>query len=62
MSGLNVDDTVTVVEVLVLLLGIVITWAVYYGSDRAELPGEATIPEPGVPDESGVDTRGRTLS
>lgn len=62
MSGLSVDDTVTVVEILTLLLGIAITWAVYYGSDRAELPGEALVPEPGVPDESGVDTRGRTLS
>jgi hypothetical protein len=48
--------------VLVIVLGIVITWAVYYGSDRAELPGEAKIPDPSLPDESGVDTRGRTLT
>ena len=59
---LSIDDTLTVVEVLVLLLGVAVTWMVYYGSDRAELPGEATIPDPTIPDESGVDTRGRTLN
>ncbi len=32
---LSVDDTVTVVEILVLLLGIAITWVVYYGSENA---------------------------
>lgn len=62
MSGLSPDDTVTVVEILVLLLGIAVTWAVYFRSDRAELPGEAAIPDGSIPDESGVDTRGRTLS
>jgi hypothetical protein len=59
---LSIDDTVTVAEVLVLLLGIAITWAVYYGSDNAELPGDAQIPDPTIPDESGVDTRGRSLN
>lgn len=59
---LSIDDTITVVEVLVLLLGIAITWAVYYGSDKAELPGEAMIPDPTIPDESGVETTGRTLN
>ncbi len=59
---LSIDDTVTVVEVLVLLLGIAITWAVYYGSDNAELPGEARIPDPTIADESGVETSGRTLN
>ena len=61
MSALSVDDTVTLVEILTVLAGIAITWAVYYGSERAELPGEAMIPDPSIPDESGVDTRGRTL-
>jgi len=59
---LSIDDTITVVEILVILLGIAITWAAFYGSDRAELPGEAMIPDPTLPDESGVDTRGRTLN
>lgn len=62
MSALSLDDMVTLTEVLCLLIGIAITWAVFYGSDKAELPGDAAVPEPGIPDESGVDTRGRTLS
>jgi hypothetical protein len=62
VSVLGVDDTVTLVEILVILLGVAITWAVYYGSDRAELPGDALVPDPTIPDESGVDTRGRTLN
>ncbi len=62
MSALSIDDTITVVELLTMLLGIAITWAVFYGSDKAELPGEARIPEPSIPDESGVDTSGRTLT
>ena len=61
MSALSIDQEVTLVEVLVLLLGIAITWAVYYGSERAELPGEAPVPEPSVSDDLRVDTRGRTL-
>lgn len=44
-----------------ILLGIAITWAVYYGSENAELPGEAAIPEPLVRDDMVIDTRGRTL-
>lgn len=62
MSGLTIDQTLTVVEVLTILLGIAVTWAVFYGSDKAELPGEARLPDPTIPDESGVDTRGRTLN
>lgn len=58
---LDPDQIVTLTEILVILLGIAITWAVYFGSDRAELPGEATIPEPGEPDDAKPDTRGRTL-
>jgi hypothetical protein len=62
MSALTTDQIITLTEMLTLLIGIVITWAVYYGSERAELPGEAQIPDPSLPDESGVDTRGRTLT
>ncbi len=61
MSILSVDQQVTLVEILVLLLGIGITWAIYYGSERAELPGEARVPDPSVPDEIVPDIRGRTL-
>jgi hypothetical protein len=62
MSGLPPDQIVTLVEVLVILMGIGITWAVYHGSERAELPGEAEIPAPGEVDDAVPDTRGRTLS
>lgn len=61
VSALSIDQEVTLVELLVLLLGIAITWAVYYGSERAELPGEATNPDPSMTDDLVVDTRGRTL-
>ncbi len=61
MSALSIDQQITLVEVLVILLGIGITWAVYYGSETAELPGEATVPDPSVPDEIAPDIRGRTL-
>ena len=62
MSALSIDDMVTLTEILSILIGIAITWAVFYGSDKAELPGEATIPDPAIPDESGVDTRGRSFT
>jgi len=61
MTTLSADQIVTMTEVLVILLGIVITWAVYHGSEKAELPGESTEPEPGEPDDARPDTRGRTL-
>ena len=61
MSVLGPDQIVTMTEILVILMGIGVTWAVYYGSDRAELPGEATIPPPDEPDDARPDTRGRTL-
>ena len=61
MSVLSTDQLVTLTEVLVLLLGVAITWAVYYGSERAELPGEARIPDPSSADDLVVDTRGRSL-
>jgi hypothetical protein len=59
--SLSPDQIVTMTEILVTLMGIGITWAVYHGSDKAELPGEAQIPEPGEPDDAKPDTTGRTL-
>lgn len=61
MTGLSIDDQVTLVEILAILVGIAITWAIYYGSDRAELPGEAQVPEPGIADEIQPDVRGRSF-
>jgi len=61
MSTFTPDQLVTLTEILVIILGIAITWAVYHGSENAELPGEATEPEPGEPDDAKPDTRGRTL-
>ena len=61
MSALSVDQIVSLTEMLVILMGIGIIWAVYYGSDRAELPGEAPIPDPSEVDDSVPDTRGRSL-
>ena len=37
--SLSPDQIVTLTEILVILMGIGITYAVYYGSDQAELPG-----------------------
>lgn len=59
--SLSADQIVTLTEILVVLMGIGITWAVYHGSDRAELPGEATIPDPHQADDALPDTSGRTL-
>ena len=61
MSALSANQIVTLTEVLVILMGIGITWAVYHGSERAELPGDATIPDPHEADDAKPDTRGRTL-
>jgi hypothetical protein len=61
MSAFTTDQLVTMAEVLAILAGIAITWAVYYGSERAELPGEAKIPDPSQTDDMRSDTRGRTL-
>lgn len=60
-SPLTDDQLMTLVEVLSILAGIAITWAIYYGSEQAELPGEARIPEGSTPDDLVVDTRGRTI-
>jgi len=61
MSALSPDQIVTMTEILVLLMGIGITWAVYRGSENAELPGDARIPDPDQSDDAVPDTRGRTL-
>jgi len=62
MSTLTPDQVVDLTEVLVVLMGIGISWVVYHGSENAELPGDAPIPEPGEADDAMPDTRGRTLS
>lgn len=59
--SLSPDEIVEMTEILVILMGIGITWLVYRGSDRAELPGDAREPEPGEADDATPDTRGRTL-
>ncbi len=61
MSALSPDQVVSLTEILVLLMGIGITWAVYYGSEHAELPGESSVPDPTLADDSRPDTRGRSL-
>lgn len=61
MSVLSATQIVTMTEILVILMGVGITWAVYYGSDRSELPGEATIPDPHEADDAKPDTTGRSL-
>ena len=61
MTTLSPDQVVTLTEILVVLMGIAITWAVYYGSENAELPGDARIPAPGQSDDARPDTRGRSL-
>jgi hypothetical protein len=62
MSQLSPDQIVTLTEILVILMGIGIIWAVYHGSDRAELPGTATVPPPGEVDDATPDTSGRSLT
>ncbi len=60
-GGLSTSEIITLTQILAILAGIGILWAVYYGSDRAELPGTATIPDPSEVDDTLPDTRGRTL-
>ncbi len=59
--SLSIDDQITLVEILVMLLGVGITWAAFYNSDRAELPGTAPIPDPAEPDDYHYPVEGRTL-
>jgi hypothetical protein len=61
MSGLSPDQIVTLTEILMVLMGIGIVWAVYHGSENAELPGDARIPDPAQADDTTPDMRGRTL-
>jgi hypothetical protein len=61
VTTLTTDQVITLTEILVILLGIGIAWAVYHGSDQAELPGEAREPTPALPDDTMPDLRGRTL-
>ena len=61
MSVLSADQIVDLSEVLAIVVGIAITWAVYHGSEHAELPGEATVPAPGEADDATPETAGRTL-
>jgi cbb3-type cytochrome oxidase subunit 3 len=61
MSQLSPNQITQLAEVLSILMGIAIVWLVYHRSDRAELPGEATIPEPGEADDAVPETTGRTL-
>lgn len=62
MSVLSPDQIVTLSEVLAIILGVAIVWAVYHDSDRAELPGDATVPPSGEVDDAVPETGGRTLS
>ncbi len=61
MSTLTPDEIVDLTEILVVLMGIGIIWVVYHGSEHAELPGEALIPDPRQADDTLPDTSGRTL-
>ena len=61
MSGLTPDQIVTLTQTLVILMGIGIIWAVYHGSERAELPGDTRIPDPSQVDDTLPDTSGRSL-
>jgi hypothetical protein len=62
MSALGPDQVVELTEALSVLMGVAIIWLVYHGSESAELPGEATVPEPGEADDATPDTSGRTLA
>jgi hypothetical protein len=59
--SLSIDDQLTLTEILCVLLGIFITWAAFYGSEEAELPGTAPIPDPNVPDDYHYPVEGRSL-
>jgi hypothetical protein len=61
MSVLSPDQIVELTEVLMVLMGIGIIWAVYHGSENAELPGDAQVPDPRQVDDTVPDQRGRTL-
>jgi hypothetical protein len=56
------EQVVELTLILVILMGIGITWVVYLHSDQAELPGQARVPDPAETDDAHPDTTGRTLS
>ena len=62
MTALSPNQITQLSMVLSILIGVAIVWAVYHDSDRAELPGDATIPPPGEVDDATPETSGRTLS
>jgi len=62
MSQLSPNQIVELTEALSILMGVAIVWLVYHGSENAELPGEASVPEPGEADDATPDTSGRTLA
>lgn len=62
MSALSPNQVVELSELLSIVLGIAITWAIYHDSEHAELPGEATFPETDEADDAVPDTTGRSLS
>jgi hypothetical protein len=57
---LSVDQIVTLAEILALIISVAVTWAIYYESDRAELPGEAPNPDSSLRDDMRPPV-GRTL-
>lgn len=62
MSVLSPDEIVELTEILMVLMGIGIIWAVYHGSENAELPGDVRDPDPDQADDTTPDTEGRTLA
>jgi hypothetical protein len=49
---LSVDDEVTIAEIVVILIGIAVTWAVYYRSGGADAPSN---PEPATSRSTGAE-------
>jgi hypothetical protein len=62
MSTLSPDQIVQLTEALSIVLGVAIVWAIYHGSETAELPGEAEVPDRAEADDATPDTTGRTLA
>ena len=47
MTSLDPSQIVELSEILVVLMGIGIAWAIYHGSENAELPGDGDDPRAG---------------
>jgi hypothetical protein len=58
---LSVDDEITIAEVAVILIGIAITWAVYYRSGDSNTPSSPDPVPPRGPGAETVETDGRTV-